>query len=146
MSISLASVNNNFKLLQHFGNVDKSGIRFSSDCECAFIKGKVELVSFEEKEAVSSSGRSVKVVKIPKEIRIVPVVDISPAKVAKSNMNRMLISLNPKLFVMGTNIVYPTILEPLTEDKIFVSMTVAKDVSLAEFENLDHFVRIHILN
>lgn len=146
MSNSLVSLNSLANLMKGFGLRDKSVLKYSIDGECLYLKGKVEVLASEEKEVSSTSGRSVKTIKVPRMVRITPSLDIRTDLVSRANIARVFVQVNPKLFELGTGLMYPVIIEPLTEDTIFVNLTVNEGVTLEQLEELEHFVRVYILS
>lgn len=145
MSHSLVSLNGTANLLKNLGLKSKEGLTFSLDGECIFLKGKLELISYKEEDVPSSSGRSVKKVKAPQEVIFLPSVDIKTDLMSRVNMCRIFCAPNPELFRLG-KLTYPQIIEPLTKDRIFVTMVCNEGVTLEELEKLDHFVRVYVLS
>jgi len=145
MSHGLVTINSIVALHKHFGIKSREGLGFSKDGECLLLKGKIDVISYKEEEAPSASGRSTKMIKVPTELLITPTIDVNTGMISRSNMSRIFLQPNPKLMTYG-RLQFPTIIEPLTDDKIFCYVYLNEALDFAEVEKLDHFMRLYVLS
>ena len=144
MSQSLLTLSALTSLIQSLGLKTREGLSFSMDGECLYVQAKIDVISSTEVDTPSSSGRSVKKTLIPKEVLLTPVLDMNFQLVSRAAIRRIVLSPNPELFKLG-GLQYPTVLEPLTDDKIFCYVNCKEGVKLEDFDGLTHFMRLYIL-
>lgn len=124
MSKTLILLNNTSALMKATGIRDRTGLQFAPDGELLYLQGRVcdvkTITSDIESESTKGAKKTKSVVKTV-SFTILPTVVLDFSLATRVDVRRILIQPNPELLKIG-RLVYPTIIEPLTEDKIYINV------------------------
>ena len=146
MSKSLTVLNHSSALLKALGLRDRLALRFSPDGECLYLKGKITYVHDPDKSEPAEGNKKAKVIKGKVAgATITPDQPIDISLATRVDSRRIFVQPKPELYTLG-QIVCPSIIEPLTTDRIWLNIVFNEGVSVTDVEKLDYIFRVYVLS